>query len=266
MEPIQTKPFEEIVTDPEVEIFLPKDNNLKKWLLLILGGITLLFVTVFSGLLTLNTYTALQRHGRAILLDRVSPLFPLLVIGLTLGILMILRVKNHWDDKLIFETNELIRRNGKKQEVWPYNETNKMKSAITNINFGGSIVGTKVKIVLVDKENHKMTIRNQYQNMADLIENIRRRILPDLYKKTIQELARGQIIQFQNGLTASKEGIDVNHRHLGWDANITTVVKNNKLILYEENVQEPFFKSRVKKISNPDLLLCLLDNPPIFED
>ena len=179
---------------------------------------------------------------------------------------MILWAKNHWDDKLIFERNELIRRNGKNQEVWPYKETHSMKSAITNINFGGSIVGTKVKIVLVDEDNHKMTIRNQYQNMADLIETIRSRILPDLYKKTVQELARGGIIQFQNGLTASKEGIEVNQQHLGWDENITTVVKNNKLILSEENVQEPLFKSRVKKISNPDLLLCLLDNPPIFED
>lgn len=266
MESIQTDLTEDIINDPEVEIFLPKDHKLKKWLLLILGGITLLIVSIISVLLILNTYTALQRHGRAILLDRLTPLIPLLVIGLPLGILMILWAKNHWDDQLTINEKELSQQNGKTQRIWRFKDTCKLQTDITNINFGGSIVGTKVKIVLEGEEKQRLIIRNQYQNMADLIENIRSRILPNLYKKTIQELARGEVVQFHPDLIASKEGIKANNIHLRWDENISTAVKNNKLILSEENSQEPLFKSNVKKISNPDLLLCLLDNPPIFED
>jgi hypothetical protein len=266
MEPFQTDLIEDISNDPEVEIFLHKDHKLKRWGLIVLGGITLLFVTLFSVLLILNTYTALQRHGRAILLDRVAPLIPLVVLGLPLGIIMILCEKNHWEDKLILEVNEIIRRNGKKHQIWPYKATQSMETTITNINFGGSTVGTKVKIILEDEDKQKLIIRNQYQNMADLIDNIRSRILPDLYKKAVQKLARGEMIQFRPDLIASKEGIEVNNKHLRWDETITTVIKNNKFILTEENEQEPFLKSKVKKISNLDLLLCLLDNPPIFED
>jgi hypothetical protein len=266
MEPFHTDLIEDITNNPEVEIFPPKDHNLKRWGLIVLGGITLLFVTLSSVLIILNTYTALQRHGRAILLDRVTPLVPLLIIGLPLGIVMILWAKNHWNDQLAINKKALSRQNGKTQRIWRFKDTYKLQTDITNINFGGSIVGTKVKIVLEDEDNQKLIIRNHYQNMADLIENIRSRILPDLYNKSVQELARGEIIRFRPDVIASKEGIEVNKKLLRWDANITTVVKNNKLILTEENEQKPFLKFKVKKISNLDLLLCLLDNPPLFED
>ena len=249
-----------------IKIYRPKDHKLKQWGLISLGGIILFFVTLFSILLSLNIFTAIQRHGRSILLSRIMPLFPLLMVGIPLAIAIILWTKNHWEDQLILAKEEIIQQKGNQRINWAYKETQRLDTAITNINFGGSIVGTKVKLLLESKDQRQWTIHNDYENMADLIEDIRNRILPDLYHQAVQKLARGEKIIFHHNMTASKEGLEITGQNIHWDEQIQTIVKNNKLILTEQEKQEPLFKSKAKKIKNLDLLLCLIENPPIFED
>ena len=248
------------------EIYRPKNHKIKGWGLTTLGGIMVALVSLFSVLIILNGYTAVLRHGRAALLNRIIPLLPLILLGITLGLLMILWAKNHWDDQLILQERELIQYTGKKKRVWSYEDTRRLDTVITNINFGGSIVGTRVKLCLDGGDQQKWVIRNRYENMPDLIESIRCRILPYVYKKALQKLARNEKVAFHPGLNATRKGIDVDENHLSWDDIPDPVIKNNRLILKGPKDQEPLMISKVRKIKNLDLLLCLLDNPPIFED
>lgn len=260
--PLNNRPDSESI----IEIYLPKDSDLKRWGLISLGGIILFLVTLFSILLILNTYTAIQRHGRAALLNNVLPLFPLLFIGLPLGISIILWAKNHWRDRLILQNEEIIQRKGKKHKVWSFNQTQRLDTAITNINFGGSIVGTKVKLLLEDGDQKQWVIRNDYENMADLIESIRSRILPELYRKSLKKMAVGEEVTFRHDLIANKNGLVVKDQHIPWDEISDPIIKNSNLNLANQENKEIIFKSKTGKIKNLDLFQCLLENRPDFEN
>jgi len=247
-------------------IYLPKDHNLKRWGLAALGGVVVILVSLFSIIISLETYTAVQRHGRGILLNKITPLLPLLFLGLPVGISLILWAKNHWEDRLILSEKEIVQRKGESVITWPYQKTQRLDTSITNINFGGSIVGTKVKIFLEDGDQHHLILHHQYEDMADLIEGIRKKIIPDLYKKALQKLSRGEEIIFHPNLMVSKDGIHANKHHLQWDHDIITVIKNNKLILTKQEEQDQIFTSSVNKVKSLDLLQCLLENTPVFDD
>ncbi|MDY6846951.1 MAG: DUF6585 family protein [Chloroflexota bacterium] len=251
-------------TDPSINIFLPKDHNLKRWGLAILGGSLILAVSVSSLLLILRTYTSILRHGRAVLLKNVMLLLPLVFIGIPVGVLLILWAKEHWGDRLILNDRGLILKNGKKERFWRWEKTENMDTVITNTQFGGSSVGTKVKLMLDDGNQGKLLVRNRYENISDLVEEIRKRALPYIYKKAIHKLACNEEIIFHPELTARKEGIEINNRLIPWADGTKPQVKNNNFIIQCQKDQEPLFKSNLKKIENLDLLLCLFENPPKF--
>ena len=167
---------------------------------------------------------------------------------------------------MILGENELIEHNGKKQRVWVYEETQRLDTAITNIQFGGSIVGTRVKLLLEDGDKRQWIIHNRFENMAELIDSIRSEILPHSYKKALQKLARDEKIVFHSDLKATKTGFEVKDQPIPWSDGLQPIQKNNHLILRAHDDEEPLFKANVKKIKNLDLLLCLFDNPPIFEN
>jgi len=167
---------------------------------------------------------------------------------------------------MILGENELIEHKGNKQRVWAYEETQRLDTAITNIQFGGSIVGTRVKLLLEDGDKRQWIIHNRYDNMAELIDTIRSRILPYSYKKALHKLARDEKIIFHSDLQATKTGFEVKDQHILWGDGLQPFQKNNNLILPAQDDEEPLFKSNVRKIKNLDLLLCLFDNPPIFEN
>jgi len=63
-------------------------------------------------------------------------------------------------------------------------------------------------------------------------------------------------------LFAGKEGLRIGDQQIPWDEQIISQVKSNKLIIKDQENQKPFFKTKLKKIKNLDLLLCLVENPP----
>lgn len=249
--------------DPSINIFLPKDHNLKRWGMVTLGGLLILAASVFSVLLILKTYTSILRHGRAVLLNNAIRL-PLVLIGIPVGVLLIQWAKKHWDDRLILNNQGLIQKIGEKERIWLWEKTENMDTLITNIQFGGSSIGTNLKLLLDDGNQGKWLLRNRYENISDLVEGIREKALPYVYKKAVQKMAQDQEINFHPGLTANKEGIRINKRLIHWADGTEPQVKNNNFIIKVKKDQEPLFKTNLKKIKNLDLLLCLFENPPKF--
>jgi len=254
------------VPDSEIDVFFPKDHNLRRWLMIISGGLLILVASVFASILALNTYTSVLRHGRAVLLNNVIPILPLVFIAIPFGLLIIMWAKTHWDDQLTINESGIFQQNGKKERSWVWDETEKLNTLITEIQFGGSSVGTKVKLQLTDENNRKWLIRNRYENILELVEKIREKVLPVLYNKAIQKFATNEEIKFHPGLTATKTGLRINNQQILWEEHLESPVRNNKLIIkYQEN-QEPIFKSELDKIENLDLLLCLVENPPEIQN
>ncbi len=255
-------PYEILIEENKIKVFFPKDHNLKRWGMLISGGMLILAASVSATLIALNTYTSVLRHGRAVLLNKIISILPMLLILIPIGLLLILWAKNHWEDRLILNESGLIQKKGGNEQYWLWDETEKLDTIITEIQFGGSSVGTRVKLLLTDRNNRKWLIRNRYENILELVDHIREKVLPDLYQKAIQNLAHKEEIEFYTGLSASKEGFRIGDQQIPWDERIISQIKSNKLIIKDQENQEPLFKTKLTKIKNLDLLLCLVENPP----
>jgi hypothetical protein len=255
-------PQKKLNEENEIKVFLPKDHNFKRWGMLIFGGILILTASVFVTLIALNSYTSVLRHGRAVLLNKITAILPLVLILIPIGLLLILWVKNHWEDRLILNESGLFQKKGKKEQSWLWDETEKLDTIITEIQFGGSDVATRVKLLLTGTNNKKWLIRNHYENILNLVDHIREKVLPDLYHQAKQNLSHNQEIEFHTGLSANKEGLKIGNQQIPWDVQIISQVKSNKLIIKDQENQELLFKAKLTKIKNLDLLLCLVENPP----
>jgi hypothetical protein len=267
MEEIQSHNIDEIKTTPpisdmEIEVFFPRNKNLKNWGVVTLGGLFILGGSLFSVLLIMETYTAVIRHGRAVLLSKMIPILPLLLIVLPAGNLLILYAKNHWDDRIALQENGLFLKKGKKEQFWYWGDTTRLNTGITEIQFGGSAVGTKIKLLLQDENQNHWVIRNQYQEMDDLVEGIRAKVLPHLYDQAMLKLGQGDQIRFHPEIIAAKASLKIKDQSLSWDKIEKPTIKNNKLLFTNQKNGGGIYKFGLQEIENLDLLMCLIDNPP----
>lgn len=259
----QSNPEETIPID---EVFYPNSHAFNRWASVITGGLIIIGTALLCGLLILNLYTAVSRHGRAVLINKLPPILLLGIIGLSIGTVLILWAKNHWEDHIVIHKTGFTRQKGADQTSWFWDQTVRLDTAITRIEFGGSTVSTRIKLNLEDNSGNNLVIRNNYQKMKELIGKLRSNILPQLYEKATGKLAQNEKINFHPQLIATQEGLHCNEQFAPWEDLEEPISKNNKFILKRKGDQEILFKSSLRLIENLDLLLCLLDNPPQLEN
>jgi len=242
--------------------FPVQNHIIKRWLPLILGVLTILAVIALSVDLLNRMWTAIQLHGRAILLG-IFP-FPTAFYALLLvtGILMIFLARVHWSDSItLFETG-FVKYTRNRVRIWQYAATQSFDSHVKQVIFGGSIVSTRVNVILEDSTHKRWVIRNNYIRMDDLIHLLRLKILPGLVERAHQRLADGETIKFHKGLQASQDGLNINGDLSPYDQ-IETEIHNQVIKLHQKgNPEVPVFKSKISNVTNLDVLLDLLKIPP----
>jgi hypothetical protein len=241
----------------------PIQNHLiKHWLPLILGVLTILAVIALTVNLLNQMWTAIQLHGRAILLG-IFP-FPTAFYALLLvtGILMVVLAKAHWSDSItLFETG-FVKYSRNRVRIWHYAATQSFDSHIKQVIFGGSIVSIRVNVILEDNTHKRWVIRNDYIRMDELIHLLRLNIVPGLVERAHQRLADGEMIKFHKGLQATQDEMNINGNLSPYDQ-IETVIHNQVIKLHQKgNPEVLLFKSKISHVTNLDFLLDLLKIPP----
>jgi hypothetical protein len=242
--------------------FPVQNHIIKRWLLLILGVLTILAVITLTVNLVNRMWTAIQLHGRAILLG-IFP-FPTAFYALLLvtGILMVFLARIHWSDSITLCDTGFVKNNRNSVHIWQYADTQSFDSHIKQIIFGGSIVSTRVKVILEDSTHKRWVIRNNYIRMDDLILLLRLKILPGLVERAHQRLADGETIKFHKDLQATQDGLSINGEFTPYDQ-IETVIHNQLIKLHQiDNPKVLKFKSKISHLTNLDVLLDLLNIPP----
>lgn len=239
----------------------PVQNRIvKHWLPLVIGLIMILAAGALMTNLALRVWTAIQLHGRAILLT-VFPFptafYALILIG---GIIIVTLVSVHWSDSITLFEMGLVRYQRNRAKIWQYHATQRFDNQVNQVIFGGSIVSTRVKVILEDS-TRRWVIRNNYIRMDELIHLLRLNILPGLVKRTHHRLAEGEIIEFHKRLEANQNGLTINGKLTPYDQ-IETVIHNQWIKLHQKGQPELLlFKSQLSNITNLDVLLDLLNIP-----
>ena len=239
-----------------------QDQVIKRWFALILSGLALFIGIGGTVNLLLNTYTAVQTHGPAMILGIFSfPMTAFVIIAL-LGIILLFIVLRHWRDSItLFETG-MIRRRGNRKQTWFYRLTNQFDSHITQVKFGGSIINTQVKLVLISGSEDGWIIRNRYERMEDLNQKVRLCVLPGLIQRTRQALARGETVTFHQKIYASFNGLEINGQMTDYDDILVKHDNRNLRLHIKDHPNVSAFTAQLQHIKNLDLLYDLIENPP----
>lgn len=237
----------------------------KRWLFITLGSLSIMAAIVLTIRLAIRTWDRIIIHGRAIIMT-IFP-FPtiLYLLLLIIGVLLITLSIISWQDGIKLFDKGLVRRRGQKIKSWLYADTNRFDTQIAQVTFGGSMVSIRVRIILEDYADNCMVICNRYEQMPDLIDHLRALILPDLIAKSRQRLQLGENLDFHKYLQVNKVGLLIHGDLIPYETAALTF-ENQVVKLHEkESSRQVFFKAKLQQISNLDLLINLLENPPAVD-
>ena len=247
---------------PKLDYFPIRKREAKRWTTLIAGIILILVSIGFMVYFSLTGWTAVENHGRAVLLRFLPFVLPLLLIVFPLGVFLMIFSRLHWWDAITAYEKGLYIKKGFRSIIifWPQIE--QFDTRVTNIQFAGSPVNTRVKLILKSKNKRPVTLKNKYRRMSELIQMIREKTLPILAKHALDQMENGQEIRFHQHLVASIDGLKVKDQSINWADFMKPKVKNGSLSLNDKNGEIDLFRSSINRVRNLDLLLTLIANPP----
>lgn len=242
--------------------FPVQNHIIKRWLTLVLGVLMILVAIALTANLIYRMWTAIQFHGRAILLGVLpfpTAFYALFLVG---GIIMVSLARVHWSDNITLYEMGVVKYTRNRVRIWQYAATQSFDSNVKQVVFGGSIVSTRVKVTLEDSTHRRWVIRNDYIRMDELIHLLRLNILPGLVERAHHRLAGGETIKFHRGLQATQDGLNITGNFTPYDQ-VETVIHNQVIKLHQKGNPEIFlFKSKISQVTNLDVLLDLLKIPP----
>jgi len=236
--------------------------GLKRWSLLIFGAILTLGSVLFIFYLGFEVNSAIQRHGRAALLGYFPMPFAPAVLLIPLGGMFILTAWLHWQNGITLFERGLRHRKGRRTHLWLWEDFERLDTRVVNVQFSGSTIASRCRIILEDRHNHRWIIRGHYEQMDSLINKIRQQVIPIIYQKTVQRLVAGETIVFGKKLKAIRNGLKINDAFSPWVILDVPEISNATFLLKSKDTQELLFKSRVEKITNLDSLIHLIKYPP----
>ena len=245
-----------------IDHFPIRCQPLNRWLALILGILLILDALIFGLIKTFNIVNAIQSHGRSVILARFSdPIFALCLI-LPLGIILIILAALNWQNGLTLHANGFLLRRFNRKIIWLWMDIKRFDNQITCVKFSGSVIGKQRKIILENDHQNRLRIRNSYERMDELVDDLRKSILPKLFSRSRKQMQAGETFSFHKHLQGSLEGVQIKETLFTWEEIHIAINKKGLLVISLHADQEMVFKSRTKSIKNLDVLLYLQENPP----
>jgi len=234
----------------------------KRWTLVIFGGVLMvgsLFAILYLGF---EADIAIQRHGRAVLLRYLPMPFTLMALLFPLGGIFIFTAWLNWQNRITLFEKGIRHQKGKRSHSWLWEEFVRLDTRVVHVRFSGSTIASYERILLEDQHNRQWTIRNHYQQMEQLINKIRLKVLPIIYQKMVDRLIDGEAITFCKNFRAIRNGLKINGNFSPWHCIDMPETKKGKFLIKHKETQEVLFKSRVNQIVNLDSLIHLIKDPP----
>jgi hypothetical protein len=249
-----------------LENYPVQNQDLRRWLTVFLGGLTIFASIGFIVLLVINTWARINIHGRAILLSVIFYPAILYTSMLIAGVLAISLAILFWRDGVILFEKGIVLITAKRTHTWLYADTTRFDTHISRISFGGSTISLRVKIILEDADHQRLVIQNRYRKILELIENLRINILPELIRRCQDHLLMGERLYFHKNLQADQNRIFIKKTEFPYH-HIKFSLQNQFLTLYEkDNPKKVLLKLHCHRVRNFDVLIGLLENPPGEDD
>ena len=239
----------------------PRHQQLKHWIAVPVSVVLILLsaAAFLYGLFT--TWTAIERHGRAVLL-KTLPL-PLLVAVLcaAVGLTLLITTARHWQDGITLLPTGLLFQDGKQTKAVPFTSITRLDSLVNVVKFATSIVDVHTRAVIEDSRGQRFVITDRTAKAQDLVNRCRTEVLPRLHQETQNALQHGKTVTFHPNLAATRQAILIRNMPYDWQ-DLTVAIQKRRIALLDQATQRERISLPVQKIKNVDILLALFENPP----
>lgn len=243
--------------------FYPLRNQKIKHTLAIPIGILLILLAIIALVYgAFITWTAVARFGRAVIL-RTLPI-PALVflVGLILGIIILSSTIRHWHDGIELNPSGLRFRRGKTNKHIPWESIVRLDARVNLVKFATSVIDVQSKAEIENDQGEIFQITDKFANSQDLIKRCRELILPRLFQRYRRSLGEGEKIKFHKDLAAAPQALLIGNMPYQWQE-IELKFKKRKIALLEKSSARELITLPINRLKNADILLTLLENPPL---
>jgi hypothetical protein len=247
----------------KIAFFPLQKTGLKRRLSLIISLLLAAFAIILILYNLIDTLLKIPVFGRAVVVRQLSD-FPLGFFLLVLSaILMFLLSKFFTRIGVHIHEDGLLVDNFFQKRYLIFEDIIEFDSRIIQSKFGNSTISTYVKIRMRNNEGRVYTIRNQFEQMDQFIKEIRQAILPALIKNSYSRLAHGKTLGFHKDICAIRTGIEIKDHFFFWHEMLKGEVSDGNLMIWTSLKRDEPLSLPIEQITNLDLLLHLISNPPI---
>jgi hypothetical protein len=184
------------------------------------GSLAVLIIFLTAALVVLlfgiyNTYIAYQKHGPAMIEDKLTTPLVIAFILFSLGLLAGWRAYVHWTMGVVVHERGFAYNDRKGFRVWHWEDLISMTSAITRHYTNGIYTGTTHVYTFINRQNQRLVISDSISGVEALAKSIDENIYPMLYAHAAEQYNAGQEITF-GPVMISKAGIAINKKTYPW--------------------------------------------------
>ena len=259
--PSDQTPYKSVRQD-ELSRFYPiRNHQLKHWVAIPSGILLIAFSVIALGYSFFTTWSAVERHGRAVIL-KTLPL-PLLIFIFTAicGLLILIRTARHWQDGVTLDATGLSIRKGQSEKALSWAGITRLNALVNVVKFATSVVDVRTRAIFEDDQGQSILITDRFAKAQELVQRCRAKVLPRLYRQTQRALQQGEKVSFHRDLAANNRVVLIRNMPYEWEA-VGVVMKRRKITLIEKATQRGLITLPIRKLKNTDILMALFENPP----
>jgi hypothetical protein len=236
-------------------------HQLRHWIAIPSGILLLLIAAAALGYGFITTWSAIEQHGRAVILKTLPLPFIIFVVAAILGLLILIQTARHWQDGVTLDSTGLSVRKGKTEKTLPWASITRLNALVNVVKFATSVVDVRTRAIFEDDHGQSIQITDQFADAQDLVQRCRAKVLPRLYRQTQRALQQGEKVTFHRDLAANNRVVLIRNMPYEWEA-VGVVMKRRKITLIEKATQRDLITLPIRKLANTDILMALLENPP----
>ena len=162
-----------------------------------------------------NTYVAVQKHGPAMIDDKLPGPLIIAVIMFALGMLAGWGAFSNWRKGVMLYERGFAYNDRKGLQTWHWEDVVSLTSAITRHYTNGIYTHTTHIYVLTNRQNQKLRLADSIVKVEELAKTIEASIYPLLYAPAADQYNSGQTVVF-GPLSINKQGITIYKKTYPW--------------------------------------------------
>jgi hypothetical protein len=162
-----------------------------------------------------NTYLAYQKHGPAMIDDKLTAPAIIAFILFLLGLAAIWSAYANWNKGVAVYERGFAIRDRRGIQTWRWEDIVSLTSAVTRHYTNGIYTGTTHVYTLFNRQNERLVINDVFVKVSELANEIEQSIFPLLYEPAAQQYNDGQSLVF-GPVAVSKAGIQIGKKTYPW--------------------------------------------------